>query len=100
MIRVKLVVLEEKLRRILGEKNMVFNLSEDEATIKKLIEKMAAKYGGEVLKILSNPGVSILLNGQYLEFLGGESAKLSDGDRIAIIPPIVGGGIYFFHLFY
>ena len=91
MIRIRLLVLEENLKRILGGKNLVFEISENEATVKKLIERIVAKHGDKVRKILSKSDVSILLNGQYLEFLGGENAKLSDGDRIAIIPPIAGG---------
>lgn len=69
----------------------MIELSENKATVGKLIEKIAAEYGSEVLKALLRPGVSVLLNGQYIELLGGESTRVSEGDRIAIIPPIAGG---------
>lgn len=91
MIRVKLILLEDNLRRILGVKEALFEISEDEATIKGLLKKIAETYGDKALKIILKPETSILLNGQYVEFLGGADAKLSDGDRVAIIPSIAGG---------
>lgn len=91
MIKVKLVLIEGNLRSILGEKEVLFEISENRATIKGLLEEIAAKYGDKALKVLLKPEISILLNGQYVEFLGGTNAKLSDGDRVAIIPSITGG---------
>ncbi|MBS7654191.1 MAG: MoaD/ThiS family protein [Candidatus Bathyarchaeia archaeon] len=91
MIKVKLVLIEGSLRRILGEKEVLFEISENRATIKGLLEEIAAKYGDKTLEVLLKPEISILLNGQYVEFLGGGDAKLSDGDRVAIIPSIAGG---------
>jgi MoaD family protein len=91
MIRVKLILLDDNLRSILGVKETLFEMSEDEATIKGLIKKIAEAYGDKALRIILKPETSILLNGQYVEFLGGVDAKLSDGDRVAIIPLIAGG---------
>jgi MoaD family protein len=91
MIRVKLILLDDNLRSILGVKETLFEMSEDEATIKELIKKIAETYGDKALRIILKPETSILLNGQYVEFLGGVDAKLSDGDRVAIIPLIAGG---------
>jgi MoaD family protein len=91
MIRVKLILLDDNLRSILGVKETLFEMSEDEATIKELIKKIAEAYGDKALRIILKPETSILLNGQYVEFLGGVDAKLSDGDRVAIIPLIAGG---------
>ncbi|MBS7634935.1 MoaD/ThiS family protein [Candidatus Bathyarchaeota archaeon] len=91
MIKVKLVLIEGNLRRILGEKEVLFEISENKATIKGLLEVIAAKHGDKVLEVLLKPEISMLLNGQYVEFLGGADAKISDGDRVAIIPSITGG---------
>jgi molybdopterin converting factor small subunit len=91
MIKIKLVLLEDNLRRILGGKEVLFEISENEATIKGLLEKIAETYGDKALRIMLKPETSILLNGQYVEFLGGADAKLFDGDRVAIIPSITGG---------
>ena len=91
MIRVNLVILDENLRKIIGNKEIAFELSEDEATIEGLIMEAVKRYGCTILETFFKPGNSILLNGQNIEFLGGIKAKLSDGDRVAIMPLIAGG---------
>lgn len=92
MIKVTLVILDENLRKIIGEKEITVELSEDKATIGGLISDIAMKYGRLILELLSKPAKSsILLNGQDIEFLGYFNAKLSDGDRVAIIPLVSGG---------
>jgi len=91
MIRVNLIILDENLRRIVGEKEITFKLSENEATIEGLIREAAKRYGNTILETFFKPGNFILLNGQNIEFLGGINAKLSDGDRVSIMPLIAGG---------
>ncbi|MEM2341676.1 MAG: MoaD/ThiS family protein [Candidatus Bathyarchaeia archaeon] len=92
MIKVTLIILDESLRKIISEKEIKVELSEDKATIEGLISDVAMKYGGFILEVLSKPAKnSILLNGQDIEFLGYFNAKLSDGDRVAIIPLVSGG---------
>ncbi|MEM2835739.1 MAG: MoaD/ThiS family protein [Candidatus Bathyarchaeia archaeon] len=90
MIKVKLVLLEEDLRKIAGAKEVIFELPE-ESTVKELLENAALKYGKEIMRAPSREGVLIILNGQNIEFLGGLNAKLSDGDRVVILPPVDGG---------
>lgn len=90
MIDVKLLLLDEDLRRAFGTKEDTFNLP-DGSTIRDLLEKATQKYGEKMMEVTSKTGILIMLNGQNIEFLGGMNAKLFNGDRVAIIPPIDGG---------
>lgn len=90
MIRVKLVFLDEDLRKIINTKEVVFKIPES-STIEDLLETAALKYSKKILEMLSREGMIIMLNGQNIEFLEGVKTKLSDGDRVAIVPPIDGG---------
>lgn len=90
MIKIKLVLLDEDLRKSVGEKEVTLEVQEN-STIKDLLSIAAARYSFRVLDALLKPGTSIMLNGQNIEFLGGVKARLSDGDRVAIIPPVAGG---------
>jgi MoaD family protein len=38
-----------------------------------------------------NPYIVVLKNGRHIQFLAGLGTKLSEGDKIAIFPPIQGG---------
>ncbi|MEM1607352.1 MAG: MoaD/ThiS family protein [Candidatus Bathyarchaeia archaeon] len=89
MIRVKIILLDEVLRKRISEKEVVFELPEG-STIKDLLES-AEKLYGEAFKDAFRPEVSIMLNGQNIEFLGGFNAKVADGDRVAIVPIVAGG---------
>lgn len=90
MIKVKLVLLDEDLRKVAGAKEVTFEIPM-ESTIEELLWVAAQKYGEKILEIPRKLGTTIMLNGQNIEFLGGMKAKLSDGDRVAIIPPLSGG---------
>lgn len=89
MVRVKLILLDENLRKSVSEKEVVFELPE-ESTIRDLLEKALERYG-EAFKNAFRPDVYIMLNGQNIEFLGGLNAKLADGDRVAVVPIVAGG---------
>lgn len=91
MIRVRLILLDERLRRELGEKEITIELDESEATVGCLLRKAAMQYGDKIAKTMLKPETSILLNGRNIEFLGGLNAKLSEGDRVAIMPLVAGG---------
>ncbi|MEM1581731.1 MAG: MoaD/ThiS family protein [Candidatus Bathyarchaeia archaeon] len=91
MIKVKLILLDERLKNITGLRDIDFELPENNATVGELLRMIAEKYGDEMLEIFLKPETFILLNGKNIEFLGGTNAKLSNGDRVAIIPLIVGG---------
>lgn len=40
---------------------------------------------------IETKGVSILVNGRHVVFLGGGSALVKDGDTVDILPPLHGG---------
>lgn len=89
-MRVKLIVLYKALRDVLG-KDLTVELEEG-ATIKDLVQKIDLAYGGALSKSLKlDKQISILLNGQDIEHLGGFNAKLADGNRVIIIPLVAGG---------
>jgi len=90
MIRVKLVLLDENLRRVAGGNEVILELDEG-STINDLLKIVSIEYGGEVLSALLKAGNSIMLNGQSIEFLGGVGTRLSDGDRVAVVPLVAGG---------
>lgn len=89
VVRVKIILLDENLRKSIAEKEIVFELPEG-STIRELLKKAMERYGEAFVKAL-RPEVSIMLNGQNIEFLGGFNAKLADGDRVAIVPIVAGG---------
>ncbi len=91
MVRVKLLLLDENARKIMGKKEIMLEIPKDKATIRDLLREIAAKYDGRILNVISKPNISILLNGQYIEFLKGVNANLSDGDRVAVISIAAGG---------
>lgn len=91
MVRVKLLLLDENARKIMGEKEVMLEIPKDKATVRDLLREIAAKYGGRILNVISKPNISTLLNGQYIEFLKGVNANLSDGDRVAVISIAAGG---------
>jgi len=69
----------------------------DGATLADLIEIIASKYGEEARNYLYkkgriDPSIYILINGENSYTLSGLRTKLKEGDIIAIIPPIGGGG--------
>ncbi|MEM2320865.1 MAG: MoaD/ThiS family protein [Candidatus Bathyarchaeia archaeon] len=90
MIKVTLVLLDEEMRKIAGAKEVTLELPRG-STLRDLLENAALKYGKEIMETLSKTGILIILNGQNVEFLGRMNARLSDGDRVAIIPPLDGG---------
>lgn len=90
MIKVTLVLLDEEMRKIAGTKEVTFELPKG-STLRDLLENASLKYGKEVMEVPSKTGILIMLNGQNIEFLGGVNVRLSDGDRVAIIPPLNGG---------
>jgi MoaD family protein len=96
LINVKIQVFYNELVKILGKNEIIVELQENEATISGLLQKLSKKYGDEILRILkkSHSEISILINGQDIEHLGGASAKLSDDDKIVIIPLVAGGNSY------
>ncbi|MEM4703609.1 MAG: ubiquitin-like small modifier protein 1 [Candidatus Bathyarchaeia archaeon] len=79
------------------EETLTFNASEA-VTIRKVLQKLSKRYGkafdnyvfdeetGEVKSFLQ-----FFINGRNLAANEGLNAKLSDGDVLAIVPPVGGG---------
>ena len=66
------------------------------ATIAGLLESLDQKYPGLKGEILNEEGqlrgfVNIYLNDEDVRYLGRLETKLSDGDRVAILPAVAGG---------
>jgi molybdopterin converting factor small subunit len=55
-----------------------------------LVEKLHKEYEGKVAEVVAKSTLLILVNGQNIEFLGGQDSKLSDGDRIAMTLVVAG----------
>jgi len=91
MIKVKLILLNEEARKLIGKREITLELPENKATISNLLKKIAIKYGDKILSVVSKPNISILINGQYIDLLGGMNANLSNGDRVAVISVATGG---------
>jgi len=51
-----------------------------------LVEYIRVDYRGVVVR-----GLSILINGRHIAFLGGDKSKVRDGDVVDILPPLHGG---------
>ena len=70
---------------------------EDGKTIRELLNRLAARYpsfGQVVFDVKAQKlteRVSIFFNGRNLELANGLATKLSDGDTVTFIAPIVGG---------
>lgn len=90
MIKVTLALLGEEIRKKIGAKEVNLEVPEG-STVKDLLEIIAQEYGRDALEATLKLGALILLNGQNIELLGGINAKLSNEDRVAIIPPLDGG---------
>ena len=87
------------LREITGRREQTVEFRDDEnATVKSLLNKLAKRYGksfvdyicdqktGEVKSFLQ-----FLVNGRSTSKSEGLDSKLSNGDVLAIIPPVGGG---------
>lgn len=90
MVKVTVVLLDEEVRKEVGAKEVSLEVPEG-STVRDLLEKIAQKYGKKIIESSLRAGALILLNGQNIELLGGLDARLSSGDRIAVIPPLDGG---------
>jgi molybdopterin synthase sulfur carrier subunit len=85
------------LREILGKKELELHFREN-ATVMAVLGMLSEEYSNGKLgrEIFDENGkvrkyVKILVNGRDIDFLNGPSTTLSDGDVIAIFPPVGGG---------
>jgi MoaD family protein len=87
------------LREITGKKEEVLQFSKDEkATVNIILEGLKKEYGRAFKEYVydSNTGeikgyLQFLVNGRSLSSPGDLKSELSDGDVLAILPPVSGG---------
>ncbi len=87
------------LREITGKKEETIEIPEDEkSTIFTVLEKLADIYGEPFRNYVFEPKTSkvrgflqFFVNGQSSQAFKGLETKLTDGDELAIVPPVGGG---------
>lgn len=87
------------LREITGKKEETLQFRENEkVTLNKALEKLAKRYGKDFVEYVydSKTGevrgfLQFLINGRSTSTADGVNTKLSNGDILAIIPPVGGG---------
>jgi len=87
------------LREITGKKEETLQFRENEkVTLNKALGKLAKRYGKDFVEYVydSKTGevrgfLQFLVNGRSTSTADGVNTKLSNGDILAIIPPVGGG---------
>ena len=87
------------LREITGKKEECMEFNEGEAvTISKVLDRLSKRYGKSFVAYVFDDRthepkgfLQFLVNGRSASTLEGLSTELSDGDVLAIIPPVGGG---------
>lgn len=69
----------------------------DAATVRELLDRLEAAYPGMGAKLRDENGsvhryINIYVGDEDLRFLEGLDTPLKDGDRVAIVPAVAGGG--------
>jgi len=86
------------LREITGKKEEKMEFPEEKVSLDKVIRRLAEDNGKEFFNYIydSKTGeiqgfLQFLVNGRSVPTLNGLKTELSDGDVLAIIPPVGGG---------
>lgn len=87
------------LREITGKKEEVLDLSIlNNTTVSKILGILSKCYGKPFVEYVYDPKtcnvrgfLQFLINGKSVSTLNGLNTKLSDGDVLAILPPVGGG---------
>jgi len=87
------------LRELVGKKaeSLEFQDSE-EATVEKVLKRLSEIYGKDFVEYMFDRRTGeiqsyllLLVNGRSITVLGGLETRLTDGDVLAILPPVGGG---------
>ena len=87
------------LRELTGKKEENLEFSKGKAvTVENVIEHLKKLYGKSLTEYICNPKtgevrgfLQFLVNGRSIASFEGLRTKLSDGDVLAVIPPVGGG---------
>ena len=86
------------LREIVNKKEEALRLTEQEATVAKVLETLSEKYGSKFREYVFDQKkgkprgyLQFLVNGNSVETQNGLETQLRDGDVLAILPPVGGG---------
>jgi sulfur-carrier protein len=87
------------LREVTGKKEEILEFSRGEAvTVESVLERLIELHGKSLTEYIYDPKtgevrgfLQFLVNGRSISSFEGLKTKLSDGDVLAIIPPVGGG---------
>ncbi|MEM2009940.1 MAG: MoaD/ThiS family protein [Thermosphaera sp.] len=85
------------LKELVGREELTVSLDSERIILISVIEKVLEQYPqlGEFIELVDDDvrvrGVSILLNGRHVMFLGGSKAVIHNNDVLDLIPPMRGG---------
>ncbi len=87
------------LREVTGKKEEILDLSIlDNSSVSKILDVLSKCYGKPFREYVYDPKtcnvrgfLQFLINGKSVSTLNGLNTKLSDGDVLAILPPVGGG---------
>ncbi|HLG50411.1 MAG TPA: MoaD/ThiS family protein [Chloroflexota bacterium] len=73
------------------------HVSADGRTLHELIDDLERRYPGLRERLCDQTGIrshlNVFINGREMRTLRGEETPLTDGDEVAFIPALVGGGL-------
>jgi molybdopterin synthase sulfur carrier subunit len=87
------------LREITGKREEVLEFSGEKGiTVESVLKRVMKVYGKSLTEYISDPKtgevrafLQLLVNGRNIASFEGSKTKLTDGDVLAIIPPVGGG---------
>lgn len=81
----------------LAKERLELSMRSSEVLFLDLIKEIVREYPalGNFIKVSGEEvevrGLSVLVNGRHIMFLGGDKALIRDGDVIDVLPPLHGG---------